>query len=231
MLEEEMDDGLLAPGPAAETGDELAGVKAVALPRMAAEDASYGGAAPEPQTDAPAVPPAPDESARGANEAGAEPGGREDADEYGEFDWPDGYVADPKAMAKFLPLARSLGLGRDKAQQLASLYVELDQEKRRAQAEFIAENNAEWLREIHAHPEFGGANLSRTAENVAAVMRRFGTPLLTAQVRRMNVQNWPEMFFFLARVSRAVSEDCSPSGSFTDAPAKSTAQMLFPGLK
>jgi hypothetical protein len=152
-------------------------------------------------------------------------------DESGGFDWPEGYTADPAAMAKFLPLAKSLGLGRDKAQQLATLYAELDQGKRAAQAEFVAKNNAEWLREIGAHPEFGGDALSRTAENVAAVMRRFGSPLLVRQVRQMNIQNWPEMFYFLARVSKAVAEDCSPSGSVADAPAKSTAQILFPGLK
>lgn len=152
-------------------------------------------------------------------------------DDFGEFAWPEGYAADPEAMAKFLPLAREMGLGKEKAQQLATLYAELDQERNAKQAAFIAQNNAEWLKEIHAHPEFGGQALSRTAENVAAVMRRFGTPLLAQQVRQMHVQNWPEMFFFLARVSKAVSEDCSPSGAAVDAPTKSAAQLLFPGLR
>lgn len=155
----------------------------------------------------------------------------ESADDFGEFDWPEGYTADPEAMAKFVPLARSLGLEKEKAQQLAGLYAELDQQRHRAQAEFIAKNNAEWIREIRGHPEFGGDSLPRTAESVASVMRRFGSPVLVRQVRQMNVQNWPEMFFFLARVSKAVSEDCSPSGGAVDAPAKSAAQLLFPGLR
>lgn len=151
--------------------------------------------------------------------------------EYGEFEWPDGYVADPKALAKFVPVAKELGLGREAAQSLASLYARLDQERADEQNRFIAENNAKWLREIHSHPEFGGRNLERTGENVASMFRRYGTPLLTAQIRQMNVQNWPEMFFFLARVSQAVSEDCSPSSAAAAAPEKSTAQLLFPGLK
>lgn len=154
-----------------------------------------------------------------------------DDDGYGEFTWPDGYVADERAMAKFVPLARKLGLPREGAQELAGLYAELDQERNRAQAKFIADNNDEWLREIHSHPEFGGRNLEQTGSSVAAMLRRYGSPLLTAQIRQMNIQNWPEMFFFLARVSRAVGEDCSPSGVGADAPAKSTAQLLFPGLK
>ncbi len=152
-------------------------------------------------------------------------------DGYGEFAWPEGYAADERAMEKFVPLARKLGLPKEGAQELASLYAELDQERNRAQAQFIAKNNDEWLREIHSHPEFGGRNLEQTGSNVAAMFRRYGSPLLTAQIRQMNIQNWPEMFFFLARVSKAVGEDCSPSGIGAAAPAKSTAQLLFPGLK
>ena len=159
------------------------------------------------------------------------PAGDGQPDEYGEFTWPDGYVADTRAVAKFVPLARKLGLPKEGAQELANLYAELDQERNGAQARYIARNNAEWLKEIHGHPEFGGANLERTGADVAAMLRRYGSPLLTAQIRQMNIQNWPEMFYFLARVSRAAGEDCSPSGIGAAAPAKSTAQLLFPGLK
>lgn len=221
MHEEELNGGFLT--NAADTiprpdGDPLAAVLAVAAPRAEADPVPREG----------------DDSGR-ENAGGEGPDGERpslpEGEEYGDFDWPDGYVADPKAMAKFIPLARTLGLPREGAQKLAGLYTELDQEKQRAQAEFIAKNNAEWLREIHRHPEFGGHNLQRTTDNVAGTMRRFGSPLLLAQVRQMNIQNWPEMFFFLARVSQAVSEDCSPSGGNADAPAKSTAQLLFPGLK
>ncbi len=208
MHEEETADCLLAPGPVAGTGDELAGVKAVEGPRIAAEGAAYGGVDDGPATS-----------------------GDAEEDGFGEFDWPEGYAADPEAMAKFIPLAKSLGLDREKAQKLASLYAELDQDRRRAQAEFVAKNNEEWLREIRSHPEFGGDNLARAAAGVAATMRRFGSPLLAAQVRRMNIQNWPEMFFFLARVSQAAAEDCSPPGNAPGAPEQSAAQILFPGLK
>lgn len=150
---------------------------------------------------------------------------------YGEFAWPEGYHADAAAMERFVPLARKLGLAKEGAQELATLYAELDQAKAGAQAEFIAKNNDEWLREIRAHPEFGGRNLAATAENVASMLRRHGSPLLTAQIRQMNIQNWPEMFFFLARVARAAGEDSSPAGVGAEIPPKSTAQLLFPGLK
>ncbi len=219
MTEEEAAAGVLAPGPVARTGDELAGVKAVEGPRIAPADASYGGV---------------DSGGGGDNgdgvDNGAAPAGAAEENEFGEFAWPEGYAADPGAMAKFLPLAKEMGLGKEKAQRLATLYAEIDQERRRTEAAFVAKNNAEWIREIRSHPEFGGNALAATAERVAAAMRRFGTPLLTAQVRRMNIQNWPEMFFFLARVSQAVSEDCSPSGNAPAAPEKSAAQILFPGL-
>lgn len=168
---------------------------------------------------------------REGGEAGKAGKGGSDDGEYGEFAWPDGYAADPEAMAKFLPMAKKFGLTKEAAQELTNLHVELEQKRNLSQAESVARNNAEWLREIQAHPEFGGAGLARTSENVASVLRRYGSPLLLAQFRQMNVQNWPEMFYFLARVSRDVSEDCSPSGSGQRAAPKSTAQLLFPGLK
>lgn len=237
MYDEEQNGGFLTDvtdTPGRQDGDPLAAVRAVADPRSATNGTDADHNLPDSEHRF-----RQDES-RMAGPDGIEPPDRHGSSDrpetppegdYGEFAWPDGYVADPKAMAKFVPLARKLGLPRESAQKLAGLYADLDQEKQRSQAEFIAKNNAEWLREIHGHPEFSGHNLQRTADGVASTMRRFGTPLLLAQVRQMNIQNWPEMFFFLARVSQAVSEDCSPSSGAGDAPAKSTAQLLFPGLK
>ncbi len=229
MRDEVRDGGL--PGGGSGAPDPLDAVLAVQGPReeaaTAEPEAGAGGLAVETRVrlEGEGAPPEP--------AAGKEGGGKEggEGDGYGEFAWPDGYAADPEALAKFVPLARRLGLPKASAQELAGLYAELEERRHRAQAEFIAKNNAEWLREIQAHPEFGGANLERTSEAVAASLRRYGSPLLVAQIRQMNVQNWPEMFYFLARVSRAVSEDCSPSSAGGGAAAKSTAQLLFPGLK
>lgn len=220
MYEEMRDSGFLSGDAVPDEvrdRDPMQAVKAVAGPR---EGAGTG----EPPTAERAAAEAPD----APSERGTEHGQPED---YGEFDWPDGYVANPSAMAKFVPLARKLGLPKEGAQELANLYAELDQERNQAQAEFIAKNNAEWLREIRSHPEFGGRSLERTGTEVAAMMRRYGSPLLMAQVRQMNIQNWPEMFYFLARISQAVTEDCSPSSMGRAAPPRSTAQLLFPGLK
>lgn len=202
--------------PAAEDErDPLTAVRAVAEPRLEAAEGGSPAAGAEAPPDSGVVP--------DRNPA--------DGNDYGEFAWPDGYTADPRALARFTPIARKLGLPKEGAQELANLYAELDQERSRAQTEFIARNNAEWLQEIRSHPEFGGHNLERAGEAVAGVLRRYGSPLLTAQIRQMNIQNWPEMFYFLARVSQAMSEDCSPSGIGRAAPPKSTAQLLFPGLK
>ena len=213
-MHEETDPGFLTGHPAGEGSprhNPVDAVQAVAQPREEAEAGAYR---------------------RTESSTGGDGISDDAADGYGEFAWPDGYVADPGAVAKFVPLARKLGLPREGAQELANLYAELDIERNHAQAGFIAKNNAEWLREIQSHPEFGGANLERTGSDVASMIRRYGSPLLTAQIRQMNIQNWPEMFYFLARVSQAVNEDCSPSGSAGDAAAgRSAAQILFPGLK
>ena len=72
-----------------------------------------------------------------------------------------------------------------------------------------AKRNAEWLREIQDHPEFGGHNLDRASESVAGLLRRFGSPLLLAQIRQMELQNWPEMFYFLARIAQSFANSAA----------------------
>ena len=213
-------------------------------------DAGFDAPAPDPMDAVMAIA-APKEESRhetlrepqtGGNEITVETrvrtdGGQSDArigeahGEYGDFAWPDGFAADPETLGKFIPLAKKLGLSKESAQSLATLYAELEQGKNKTQAEFIEKNNAEWVREIQSHPEFGGSNLQRTGENVAGMIRRFGSPLLTAQIRQMNIQNWPEMFYFLARVSQVMSEDSSPASGDGYGERKSTAQILFPDLK
>lgn len=152
-------------------------------------------------------------------------------DYFGDFAWPNGFTADPGALAKFSPVAKRLGLSRESAHELARLYADLDQAKQATQAEFVAKNNTEWLREIQDHPEFGGGNLDHTAKSVGNLLRRFGSPMLSAQMRQMNIQNWPEMFYFLARLAQAQAEDCSPACQPGQAAPTSTAKLLFPGLK
>ncbi|MCD7895765.1 MAG: hypothetical protein LUG50_03700 [Planctomycetaceae bacterium] len=104
------------------------------------------------------------------------PAGLPDGDDYGEFSWPEGFQVNPAALGRFVPLARELGLDKAGAQRLAGLYAELDQERHREQAAFIAGQNKEWRDEIRSHPEYGGANLERTTGDVARTMRRFGSP-------------------------------------------------------
>lgn len=73
----------------------------------------------------------------------------------------------------------------------------------RCEKDEMAQRNTEWLGDIQRHPEFGGRNLERTTEDVFGLLRRHGNPLLMAQIRQMNVQNWPEMFYFLARIAQS----------------------------
>lgn len=151
--------------------------------------------------------------------------------DYHPFEWPEGFAVDKEAVAGFVPLAKKLGLKQEQAQELASLYAAIEQKRNTAQAEFVARNDAEWRHEIDNHPEFGGYRLRETGDRVAGLIRRFGSPTLVEQIRRMNVQNWPEMFFFLARVSNHLGEDSSPGGESYGNSNRSAAQILFPDFK
>ena len=157
--------------------------------------------------------------------------GQTDETDYEPFALPEGFEADPEALSRFKPLAKRLGLGQEAAQELAGLYVELEQRRNAANAEFVERNNAEWAREVEHHPEFGGPRLRETRERVAGILRRYGSPVLMEQIRRMNVQNWPEMFYFLARTAQGSSEDNSPSGYEGGHDNQSAARILFPDFK
>lgn len=152
--------------------------------------------------------------------------GDKPADSYEPFKLPDGFVEDPEVMGMFTEAAHKNGIKQEQAQELINTYAAIEAKKAAQSVESLAKNNDDWLREISNHPEFGGRNLPGTANRVQALIRKFGSPLMTAQTRQMNIQNWPEMFYMLARIQKSMGEDSSPTGG-KGAPEKNTADLLF----
>lgn len=147
----------------------------------------------------------------GEKKDAAEPDG-ENAPRYEAFAIPDGFVEDAETMTQVREIAHKHGLKQEQAQDWVNAYFEVEKKKTAEQTEALARNNAEWLKEIKGHPEFGGANLGAGSEQVGAAIRRFGSPRLAAEMRQMNLQNWPEMYFFVGRMAKALAEDSSPGG-------------------
>lgn len=134
------------------------------------------------------------------------------ADPYQPFKYPDGFIEDAEAMGDFKKIAGEYGLKQEQAQKMVDVYSKIEMRKKADEAAFIEKNNAEWSGEIRTHSEFGGANLKETAERVNAMVRQYGSPLLMAQIRQMNLQHWPELTYMLARIHKSMAEDTSLGG-------------------
>ena len=150
------------------------------------------------------------------------------ADPYKPFALPDGFVEDPEAMGRLKDVAGRHKLTQEQAQEFVTAYAELEQKRNADQAAGVAKQNAEWIKEVKAHPEFGGANYKDTNERAAAMVRKYGSPRLTAELRQMGVQNYSELIFAFARIHKDLAEDASP-GNASGASAVTLSDMFTVG--
>lgn len=156
----------------------------------------------------------------------------DDAPDY-KFSLPDGFIENETSMAAFKDLAKKQGMKQEQAQAMLDAYIDIDRKRNAVAAEALAENSRKWQSEVKNHPEFGGTNLQASMESANAVLRKFGSPLLVSQMREMHIQDWPEMFYMLAKIHKSMGEDVSPGGeSGGGAPSREESlKGLFPGIK
>jgi hypothetical protein len=152
---------------------------------------------------------------------------------YEDFTIPDNFVADPEMMGLVKEVSAGQKLTQEQAQGWVDAYFKVRKSENAKQAEALAENDADWARQIRGHPEFGGQKFKESSEKVGAAIRKYGSPLLTAQIRQMNIQNWPELYYFVARMADdAMADDKAPTGNAGGPGAASKSlDAMFPGIK
>jgi hypothetical protein len=213
--------------PAAANGDPLAA--------LADAQEQAGKDKPLAQGDsvfAPPADPAKDKGDDAAPEKTEEPEPEPAPDPYPDVKLPDGFVVDDKQMGQYKEIAAKAKVAPEAFQELVSAYAENEQARTRQEADFIAKTNADWVGEISRHPEFGGAKLEETRNNVSTLVRKFGSEKLLLEMNRMSVGNWPELYYMLARIHRAgFGEDRAPAGGATVGdPKRETLSGMFPGV-
>lgn len=160
---------------------------------------------------------------------GAEDGKKpETADQYKPFTLPDGFVEDGEAMGRLKDIAGRHKLTQEQAQEFVTAYAELEQKRSSDTASAVARQNAEWVKEVRTHPEFGGPNYRDTGERANAVARKYGSPRLFAELRQMGLQNYPELTYMFARIHKDLAEDASP-GNASGASAVTLSDMFTVG--
>lgn len=211
---------------------DTAAAPAAASPATSQAPAASWVDAPTDTTPASAAAPASDTAAKpagtdaAAGEAKAEEAKPERAaPESYEFKAPDGVELNPALLGEFEGLARELNMPQDEAQAIVERMTPKIQARMQAQQiEIMAQARADWLQQIEADAEIGGAAKQASQASAAKALHQFGTPELRALLKDSGLEAHPEVVRFFSRAGKAISEDSFVSGR---PPTKSTAQALY----
>lgn len=211
---------------------EPAAAPAAASPATSQAPAASWVDAPTDTTPASAAAPASDAAAKpaGADEAAGEAKTEEAkperaAPESYEFKAPDGVELNPALLGEFEGLARELNMPQDEAQAIVERMTPKIQARMQAQQiEIMAQARADWLQQIEADAEIGGAAKQASQASAAKALHQFGTPELRALLKDSGLEAHPEVVRFFSRAGKAISEDGFVAGR---PPTKSTAQALY----
>lgn len=211
---------------------EPAAAPAAASPATSQAPAASWVDAPTDTTPASAAAPASDAAAKpaGADEVAGKAKAEEAkperaAPESYEFKAPDGVELNPALLGEFEGLARELNMPQDEAQAIVERMTPKIQARMQAQQiEIMAQARADWLQQIEADAEIGGAAKQASQASAAKALHQFGTPELRALLKDSGLEAHPEVVRFFSRAGKAISEDSFVSGR---PPTKSTAQSLY----
>ena len=212
----------MADGTVATPAAVPAGGAAPAPGAAAAPSAAVAGAAP-------AVTPAPQGGAQNTPVAGnGQNGGQQTTQGEGgepasllgnvqelQVKVPDGVVVDQELLAGFLGVAKEGGLKGEIAQKLVDTYVAAL--KRHEQA-WEQTWKKQWVDELKADKEFGGANYQKTEERNQRALQQFGDPDLVQWLNASGFCNHPKLVKLWARIGASLEEDsiagaaAAPSG-------------------
>lgn len=185
-------------------------------------DATPASAA-APASDAAAKPAGTDAAAGKAKTEEAKP--ERAAPEAYEFKAPEGVELNPALLGEFEGLARELNMPQNEAQAIVERMTPKIQARMQAQQiEIMAQARADWLQQIEADAEIGGAAKQASQASAAKALHQFGTPELRALLKDSGLEAHPEVVRFFSRAGKAISEDSFVSGR---PPTKSTAQALY----
>lgn len=185
-------------------------------------DATPASAA-APASDAAAKPAGTDAAAGEAKTEEAKP--ERSAPEAYEFKAPEGVELNPALLGEFEGLARELNMPQNEAQAIVERMTPKIQARMQAQQiEIMAQARADWLQQIEADAEIGGAAKQASQASAAKALHQFGTPELRALLKDSGLEAHPEVVRFFSRAGKAISEDSFVSGR---PPTKSTAQALY----
>jgi hypothetical protein len=166
---------------------------------------------------------------------------QQDPGAYGDFTLPEGAEADPETMKEAGELFQSMKLTQTQAQQLIDFAVkkQIIGGAVNAQEMFEEQLNrkvSEWGDQTRAHPEFGGARLNESLQDVRRAIGKLGGERLErALSHETGVINHPEVWAAFVRMGRMLRESPFVAGSAApNSGANSPQQMaraVYPNMR
>jgi hypothetical protein len=135
-------------------------------------------------------------------------------DAYEEFKAPDGIELDAEVMPEIHEIFKDLGLSQDKAQEVFSKFLDIQQklagtpEQQMAAAEQqIVALNTKLAEECKNLPDIGGEKFGESLAMASKVMQQFGSPEFRSLIAYTGVGSHPEFFKMMVAIGSKMSPD------------------------
>lgn len=202
----------LAPGTTP-TSAPAAPTSPAAEPPAAAPGAGGGTALPEPPSSVLGNEIVADgilgEPAPAGGPKGGKPG------EAGELNivLPVGTQVNEAEFKEFQTFAQQAGLSSESASKLVEWQLQRENVSMEAQAKAWEDQGAQWAKELVADKDFGGENLDHNVLNAQKGLKRFDPEgVVSAEFKRMGLDNFPPLVKLFSRIGAAMAEDSSGGG-------------------
>lgn len=155
-----------------------------------------------------------------------------DVTQYEDFNLPEGINLDETRLEKAVPLMRELELDQGKAQKIIDLYVELQGLDAEKQNQEFIDTQKDWVKQLDAHPDFGGVHKEETLDLANRVVGRFGGDELREVLDQTGMGNHWAIIMAFARIGKFLGEDTLvTSGEKSVNPnTKSDGELLYPDM-
>lgn len=144
---------------------------------------------------------------------------------YAEFKLPEGFELSEKALEKYTPVFKELGLSQEAAQKLVDAQVEALKAGQEDSADRFKGTVDKWLEDAKADEDIGGEKFDQNVDNAKHFLKEFGTPALADFLRQSGAGNHPEVIRIFAKAGKLLDEDNPGGGGPVNSPQDRVTQM------
>lgn len=125
---------------------------------------------------------------------------------------PEGVEVDEAMTAEFSDIAKAEGISGEAASKVAGWFFERQAKELAAQTETLEAQDAKWVKELTADPDFGGDKVEATKREAIKGLRLYGGQAAVDDIVKLGLTNLPSLVRAFARAGRAAAEDTSTAG-------------------